>query len=70
LDEPNNYQQRTRLSSFDAKIVCQGIEPIPQIFDSSSMLSNSIDIQRHQTQQANFNQWIKESSTISKPFWR
>jgi len=31
--------------SFDTKIVCQGIEPIPQIFDSSSMLSYSIDIQ-------------------------
>jgi hypothetical protein len=45
LDEPNNCQQRTRLSSFDAKIVCQGSEPIPQIFDSSSMLSNFIDIQ-------------------------
>ena len=45
LDKLNNCQQRARLSSFDAKIVCQGIEPIPQIFDSSSMLSYSIDIQ-------------------------
>ena len=45
LDEWNNCQQRARLSSFVVKFVCQGIEPIPQIFDSSSMLSYSIDIQ-------------------------
>jgi hypothetical protein len=30
---------------FWREIVCQWIEPIPQIFDSSSMLSYSIDIQ-------------------------